>query len=199
MKKYILRTDLKLKVGFTTLYRIERTSDNQLGGYIESEKNLSQSGDAWVSGNARVYGNAQVSGDAWVSGNARVYGNAWVHGNARVYGDARVCGNAQVYGNARVHGDARVYGNARVSGDARVYGDAIIDSLSAIIILVIAMKYSVTITRQYVAIGCQTFKREDIKNITPDQAAEKGLPKEFLEGYRQMILGAMKLVKRKKD
>jgi hypothetical protein len=29
------------------------------GGYIESEKNLSQvSGDAWVYGNARVYGNA---------------------------------------------------------------------------------------------------------------------------------------------
>ena len=31
-----------------------------LGGYIESEKNLSTSGDAWVYGNARVYGNAQI-------------------------------------------------------------------------------------------------------------------------------------------
>lgn len=39
----------------------------ELGGYIESEDNLSQvSGNAWVSGDARVYG------DAWVSGDARV-------------------------------------------------------------------------------------------------------------------------------
>ena len=36
----------------------------ELGGYIEKEKNLSQEGDAWVSGDARVYGNAWVSGDA---------------------------------------------------------------------------------------------------------------------------------------
>ena len=40
-----------------------------LGGYIESEENLSQ-----------VYGNAWVSGDAWVYGDARVYGNARVCG-----------------------------------------------------------------------------------------------------------------------
>ena len=51
----------------------------ELGGYIESENNLSQVyGNAWVSGNAQVYGNARVYGDA------RVYGNAWVYGDARV-------------------------------------------------------------------------------------------------------------------
>jgi len=55
-----------------------------LGGWIESEKNLAVSGNAWVFGDAQVYGNARVSG------------------NARVYGDARVFGNAQVYGDARV-------------------------------------------------------------------------------------------------
>ena len=42
-----------------------------LGGWIETEINLSQDGDAWVSGNARVYGNA------WVYGNAQVSGDAW--------------------------------------------------------------------------------------------------------------------------
>ena len=90
----------------------------EIGGWIECEENLSQSGDAWV------YGNARVCGDAWVSGDARVYGDAWVYGNARVYGDAWVSGDARVYGNARVCGDAEVSGNARVSGDAWVYGDA---------------------------------------------------------------------------
>ena len=52
-------------------------SSGDLGGYIESDKNLAQVyGDAWV------YGNALVYGDAWVSGNARVSGNAWVSGDA---------------------------------------------------------------------------------------------------------------------
>ena len=55
-----------------------------LGGYIEKESNLNQSGNAWVSGDAQVFGNAQVSDDAWVSGNAQVFGNARVSGNARV-------------------------------------------------------------------------------------------------------------------
>ena len=67
-----------------------------IGGWIESEKNLDVSGDAWVSGNARVYGDAEVYGDArvsgneWVSGDAQVSGNAWVYGDAWVYGNARV-------------------------------------------------------------------------------------------------------------
>ncbi len=56
----------------------------ELGGWIEKEENLSQEGDAWVYGDAEVYGNA------------RVYGDAEVYGNARVYGDAEVCGNARV-------------------------------------------------------------------------------------------------------
>ena len=41
-----------------------------IGGRIESESNLDQSGDARVFGDARV---SDVSGDAWVSENARVF------------------------------------------------------------------------------------------------------------------------------
>ena len=85
-----------------------------VGGWIESEKNLSQDGDAWVYGDAEVYDNARVYG------NARVYDNAWVYDNAEVYGNARVSDNAWVYGNARVYGDAEVSDNAKVCGNARV-------------------------------------------------------------------------------
>ncbi|OOF58294.1 hypothetical protein [Rodentibacter genomosp. 2] len=101
-KKYeLLKDDTKEYFGIT-LYRIKALISfgvvvaGELGGYIEAEKNLDQSGDAWVSGNAWVCGDARVCGDAWVCG------NAWVSGNARVYGNARVSGNAEVYGNAEV-------------------------------------------------------------------------------------------------
>ena len=135
MKKFELTSETKVVFG-RTLYRIKAlvkfgdVNAGDLGGWIEAEKNLSQSGNAWVYGDARVYGdaevygNAEVSGNAWVSGDAEVYGNAEVSGNAWVYGDAEVSGNAEVYGNARVYGDARVSGNAEVYGNARVYGNA---------------------------------------------------------------------------
>ena len=90
MNKYELTDETKVFYG-VTLHRIRAltavgvlAAAGQLGGWVESEKNLEQSGDAWVYGNARVSGNAQVSGDA------RVSGNAWVSGNAQVSGDAWV-------------------------------------------------------------------------------------------------------------
>ncbi len=104
----------KKTIGKTTFYRIRALKDfsnvkaGDLGGWIESERNLSQNGDAWVFGNAWVYGNAQVSGNARVCDDAQVFGNAWVCGDAQVYDNAQVCGDAWVSGNARVFGNARV-------------------------------------------------------------------------------------------
>ena len=64
-----------------------------LGGWIEKEENLSQIDDAWIGGNAKVYGSVKVFGNAKVCDNAKVYCDAEVHGNACIYGDAKVCGN----------------------------------------------------------------------------------------------------------
>ena len=85
-KKYKLIKSDKKTIGGKSLYQIKAlfvfgiVKKGEFGGYIEKEVNLSHSGDAWVSGDAQVYGNA------WVSGDARVYGNAQVYGNARVSG-----------------------------------------------------------------------------------------------------------------
>src|SRR5574344_1443544 len=83
-------------------------SVGDIGGWVESESNLSQEGHAWVYGNAKVYGNAEVYGNAKVYGGAKVFGGAFVYGNAEVYGNAKVYGNAEVFGNALVCGDAEV-------------------------------------------------------------------------------------------
>ena len=63
MKKYELTTETKSIYG-RTLYRIRavtsfadvKSGDN--GGWIEKKQNLSQEGNAWIYGNARVYENA---------------------------------------------------------------------------------------------------------------------------------------------
>ena len=65
MKKYELTSETKIVFGHI-LYRIKALSSfgyvsaGDLGGFLESEKNLSQNGNAWVFGNAEVYGNAEV-------------------------------------------------------------------------------------------------------------------------------------------
>ncbi len=88
--KYELIINDSITVNNINLFRIKALKSfsnvgvNELGGYIQSEKNLSNTGNAWVYDNARVYGDAQVYG------NARVYGRAWVFDDARVYGNAQV-------------------------------------------------------------------------------------------------------------
>ena len=76
-KKYEFTGETK-KVHEHTLYRIRAIVDiayvkaGEIGGWIESESNLSEYGDAEVCGDAEVFGNAKVCGDAWVLGDAKV-------------------------------------------------------------------------------------------------------------------------------
>ena len=139
MKKYTLMdTDTKVLFG-RKLFRIKanisfgNVKEGDLGGYVEKEKNLDMSDNAWVSGNAKV------------SGNAEVYGDAEVSGNAEVSGDAKVSGDAWVYGNAEVYGDAWVSGDAKVSGNAK--------AKKSPIVLINACKWNITKTDNMVQVG----------------------------------------------
>ena len=96
VKKYIL-TDATLKFEGHLLHRIQAVANfgnvqaGDLGGWIESQVNLSQYGDCWIYDEAKVYGHAHVGGNARVSEDAHVYENA------RVHGDAYVCNYSEVF------------------------------------------------------------------------------------------------------
>ena len=89
MKKFELTSEFVTFLG-KTLFRIKAlvsfgdVAEGELGGFIERENNLDQSGNAWVCGDAQVCGDARVFGNAWVCGDAWVFGNAWVQ-NCRDY------------------------------------------------------------------------------------------------------------------
>jgi hypothetical protein len=123
IKKYeLLKSDTIIQQG-KTLHHIRYLIDiprhnikvGDLGGFLESENNLSHDGDAAVFDSAWVYGNAMISGYA------RVSGYAWVYGNAKVFGNAKVSGNVVVYGNAKV--------NSGKHKDINITEDLIIRSL----------------------------------------------------------------------
>ena len=99
----------------------------ELGGWVESEKNLSHEGNCWISDDAVVYNNARIYGNAQVYVKAQVFGEALIYGYARIFDYAEVYGNAQVSDYARVNEYSQVYGNARISSNTLVYGDAQID------------------------------------------------------------------------
>ena len=147
-----------------TLYRIKSLKNlsdyevykGDLGGWIESEDNLSfeKDSECWVFDNAMVFDNATVSeyaivfedakvyGDSKISGTAQVHNKAEVYGNAnlsdevtvyeyaKVYGYAEVYGEAEIYGNAKVYGDAEIYGTAEIHGTAEVFGKSEIQSIN---------------------------------------------------------------------
>ena len=77
MKKFELTSEFVTFLG-KTLFRIKAlvsfgdVAEGELGGFIERENNLDQSGDAWVYGDAQVFGDARVYGDARVQ-NCRDY------------------------------------------------------------------------------------------------------------------------------
>ena len=76
--KYELTNETKTLAGGTVLHRIRALRDiprfgvkaGELGGFVEGENNLSQDGNACVSGNAWVYDNSDymVVKNTWSSG-----------------------------------------------------------------------------------------------------------------------------------
>lgn len=99
MKKYELTDETRVWEG-RTLHRIralieleldtgDTVKPGDLGGWIQSELNLAQESNAWITDeaivcdDARCYQSGLVSDNAIVSGEAQVFGEAWVCDNAR--------------------------------------------------------------------------------------------------------------------
>lgn len=93
-----------------------------LGGYVADSRNLSQEGDCWVAGTARVRDSARVSGNAIVCEQARVFGSAKILDNARVGGTTWVCDMAQVGGQVEVTGSSIVQGTIILLGQGSYDG-----------------------------------------------------------------------------
>ena len=148
-KKYeLLKEEPVRLVDGTRRYRIRALRDigddvkaGDLGGYIESEGNLSQEGNCWVypdatvDGQAVVFDNAKVKGKSIIMRYARVYGNAVVD-NSSIIDYATVCDNAiveksavksyaRVYGNARVTSSSRITDCAQIAGVAKIYEEVV--------------------------------------------------------------------------
>lgn len=142
--KYELLTDCPIEINGHPVYRIKALRDfglvkkGDLGGYIESERNLGHLGLCWVYDNAVVYGDAQVYGDAGIHNKAKVYGHACILEHVNICDESEVYGRAIVSGYVKVKDASKIFDVAKVQGcslicmnstvchAATVGGDAII-------------------------------------------------------------------------
>ena len=130
-KKYELTKEVAefdTPVGVKTLYRIKDCQTGKIGGFVESEENLSQVGSCMVWGCAGIWGNARVFGNAVVSDDACVGEEAQVYGNAKIVSDAYIHGYAKVSGNTLIEGLAEIYGTSQISGEATVIDADVVNS-----------------------------------------------------------------------
>lgn len=137
-------TDDKLVHQIRALKDFGDVKAGDLGGWIESEENLSQSGNCWVADNAMVYDHAQVRDNAILRGNAIACDRAQVTENAKLFDKTRIADDARISGQAELHDfayakdDAIISdfalasGRASVSGEAQVLNHAKIDGSASI-------------------------------------------------------------------
>lgn len=146
-KKFEL-TEETTKIDGKTLHRIKAliafkgVHEGDLGGFVESEENLSHEGDCWifddsmVSDKAVVKGNAAVCDESWVKGEAVIEGDAIIRNSAIVAEKATVKDKAWVDGGD-VRGEATIEGycqvRGEVSGHAKITDNVVVESGAEVI------------------------------------------------------------------
>lgn len=87
-----------------------------IGGFVQSEENLSQEGDCWIYGNSYVLDNARVEGDAKVRGRSCLFGNACVCEYEDV-SNVFMKESAKIKGNVCLDADVTIGGNALIADE----------------------------------------------------------------------------------
>ena len=97
-----------------SLIDIGDISAGTVGGFIESEENLSHDGNCWVGECGIAMGNSRVYEDAVVTSYGIVKDNANIHGSCIIRGGAVICNRAEIFGNTIIDGDIVVMNDARI-------------------------------------------------------------------------------------
>ena len=98
----------------------------ELGGYVESEANLSQEGNCWLFDKARVKDGGKVLDDAIVYDKCLVSKNSIIRGRSVVGGHCFVT-NQSVIIDSRLEGNVIVNGHSTVHSGAYLYGEIGVD------------------------------------------------------------------------
>ena len=137
-KKYELTEEKRVMPTGEKVYRIKALRDfdttykpvkaGDLGGWVQSEDNLSHEGNCWLFDDAAGYQNSKRTGNAVGYNRSRQYGDSRQFGNSEQYGDSLQFGNSRQYGESlqydcsRQYGDSQQYERSQQYGNSRQFG-----------------------------------------------------------------------------
>ena len=106
-----------------------------LGGWIESENNLSQEGLCWIYDECKMYDNARRSGNSIGYGNSQQFGNSKQFGNSRQFGYSLQYGNSQQFENSCQSGNSKQFGESKADKDMSLSGHSSFETEDDVVIL----------------------------------------------------------------
>ena len=133
-------TDIEMYWHGRILHRIESLKDfilingkeirkGDLGGWIESENNLSQEGSCWIYDECMMYENARRSENSIGYGNSHQFDNSQQYGNSQQFEDSRQSGDSQQFGNSIQ------FGKSKADKDMSLSGNSLFETEEDIVIL----------------------------------------------------------------
>lgn len=124
LKKYEIVKDNFKEIYGIKVYRIRALKDienrhqnikaGDLGGYVQSERNLSQNNNCWIFDDAIVFDNANVIQNANICDHAQISDNAIIMGYATIMGHSKICDHAKIGGRALIAERAEIDENAEL-------------------------------------------------------------------------------------
>ena len=132
-KKYVL-TNITMDFMGRTLYRIKALKDfadikaGELGGWVQTEDNLSQEGNCWIYDNGKCMDNARIYTNSIMCDNSLMYGNSMMFDYSRMFDYSIMCDNSVMHDhsvmldNSIMRGESVMNNNGFLKNKENLYG-----------------------------------------------------------------------------
>ena len=166
-----------------------------LGGFVESEENLSQTGNcwifdsaiamdnAWVMDNAQMHGHSQMFGNSKMFESSRMWDNSQMFDDSQMWGSSRMSGNSKMFDNAKMWDDSQMFGSSRISGDSKMFGNSKLTGKAINIIGI--FPWDVTIVDDHMIVGCECHSFDEWRNFSNEEIA--AMNEKALEHYQKVM------------
>ena len=138
-KKYEILIDKENTIEFKgrILHRIRALKNfndvktGDIGGFVESEWNLSQEGNCWIYDDAKSMDSAKCTDESQMYNGSCMYDNSRMLDNSRMYDNAMMYDNSKMFDNSKMYDNSRMYyyskmcDNSRMCDYSRMYDNTI--------------------------------------------------------------------------
>jgi len=124
-----------LKFRIKALKSFGSVEKGDIGGYVTSEKNLSQDGNCWVFDKAEMHNKSRLFDDAKMYDESKMYNeskmlnfaemydNAEMHNESEMHNNSRMCKNAALFDNAKMYDCTEISENSELRSNVELHSD----------------------------------------------------------------------------